>query len=578
MSNTIKEFQLSLDSYHRKLSRLMNLVASGNSTESSSDSVRSHDDMSGVMKDLIDLIALTEQQIEHESKTQAEKLKLMHVVNEDDEAQLNGVSDHSLSCTDRSNENEVLDDFTGDTKKVLAPYRKLNGQVEYLPAFYFEKASIKTPAQSDILAVFYLTPLDNKMRPCHDYPFCERKKCKFSHGESLKFSQLRKFKGFQHRKLKQGLQILFREGEDSNLWSEGRIRSIPRLEKEKSGQAEESASIRVVSENGTEFSVPAERIVSRKIVKGVNSSKISDSEDESESSDSGNSSDDEIELRASGNGFGNREGITDTRCPNDRPSNELETSSSTPAKSGDQSSKIDERFGGWETHTKGIGSKILMKMGYVKGEGLGKDRKGIVKPVEAAILPSRKSLDHCMKMKNAKRIKTVGQDSNSESSSRKKQKIAESEDAGDNGGKIIPSNREGNGMKRSKSSGDVFNFMNKSVGSRADVNSHDPKEVKTGNDKTEQKSQSMNSYISQIHKLCEGKSQLQLNTMLMQKRAELEQSTRGLLSLQKKAELNWASVAHQMRDQKREVDQCKLHVNTLERMVDKKAKRKELHF
>ena len=86
MSNTIKEFQLSLDSYHRKLSRLMNLVASGNSTESSSDSVRSHDDMSGVMKDLIDLIALTEQQIEHESKTQAEKLKLMHVVNEDDEA------------------------------------------------------------------------------------------------------------------------------------------------------------------------------------------------------------------------------------------------------------------------------------------------------------------------------------------------------------------------------------------------------------------------------------------------------------------------------------------------------------
>ena len=52
----------------------------------------------------------------------------------------------------------------------------------------------------------------------------------------------------------------------------------------------------------------------------------------------------------------------------------------------------------------------------------------------------------------------------------------------------------------------------------------------------------------------------------------------SLLSLQKKAELNWASVAHQMRDQKREVDQCKLHVNTLERMVDKKAKRKELHF
>ena len=86
MSNTLKELQLSLDSYHRKLSRLMNLVASENNTKSSSDSIRSHDDMSGVMKDLIDLIALTEQQIEHENKAQAEELKLMHVANEDNEA------------------------------------------------------------------------------------------------------------------------------------------------------------------------------------------------------------------------------------------------------------------------------------------------------------------------------------------------------------------------------------------------------------------------------------------------------------------------------------------------------------
>ena len=43
--------------------------------------------------------------------------------------------------------------------------------------------------------------------------------------------------------------------------------------------------------------------------------------------------------------------------------------------------------GGWEEHTKGVGSKLMLAMGWQAGAGLGRAGGGRVDPVEARIYP-----------------------------------------------------------------------------------------------------------------------------------------------------------------------------------------------
>lgn len=50
-------------------------------------------------------------------------------------------------------------------------------------------------------------------------------------------------------------------------------------------------------------------------------------------------------------------------------------------------------------HLKGFGSRILQKLGYVVGTGLGQNGEGIVVPISAQVLPPGRSLDHCMALR-----------------------------------------------------------------------------------------------------------------------------------------------------------------------------------
>ncbi|CAI9097470.1 OLC1v1033903C2 [Oldenlandia corymbosa var. corymbosa] len=54
--------------------------------------------------------------------------------------------------------------------------------------------------------------------------------------------------------------------------------------------------------------------------------------------------------------------------------------------------KESQQFGSFEKHTKGFGSKMMSKMGFVEGMGLGRDSQGMVKPLVAVRRPKARGL------------------------------------------------------------------------------------------------------------------------------------------------------------------------------------------
>ncbi|CAK1545449.1 unnamed protein product [Leptosia nina] len=68
---------------------------------------------------------------------------------------------------------------------------------------------------------------------------------------------------------------------------------------------------------------------------------------------------------------------------------ESETAGIRRAGQGMRPPSLGGNVGSWEKHTKGIGAKLLLQMGYQPGKGLGKSLQGISAPVEATLRKGR---------------------------------------------------------------------------------------------------------------------------------------------------------------------------------------------
>jgi len=79
-----------------------------------------------------------------------------------------------------------------------------------------------------------------------------------------------------------------------------------------------------------------------------------------------------------------------------------------------ETTKNSNEIGSFEKYTKGIGSKLLMKMGWKPGEGVGKDGSGISKPVEAIILDKGKGLGYGKTSKDYEEVEKIEEEKEAE--------------------------------------------------------------------------------------------------------------------------------------------------------------------
>ncbi|XP_062247977.1 zinc finger CCCH-type with G patch domain-containing protein [Platichthys flesus] len=252
-----------------------------------------------------------------------------------------GLEDGGEEEEEEEEEEEYEDTFSGT--RVRAPHRTSWGTLEYHNAMVV--GSEPPDGDEAQVRVLYVYPTQKSLKPC-PY-FLEDKcrfldNCRFSHGEVVYVSELREFLECDLSNLEEGSSCLVRQ--EDGIWYPAKIQEI---------------------DNGF-YTVKFDSLLLKDAVVEADSVIPPLREDDPLSSDS--------DLEDTGDDVAYAK-VLDS---------EVESVVLNSAE-----------FGGWEAHTKGIGSKLMLKMGYEYGKGLGKMQEGRLEPVMAVVLPKGNSLDQC---------------------------------------------------------------------------------------------------------------------------------------------------------------------------------------
>ncbi|XP_044208630.1 zinc finger CCCH-type with G patch domain-containing protein [Thunnus albacares] len=242
-------------------------------------------------------------------------------------------------------EEEYEEDALSGTK-VRAPYRTTWGTLEYHNAMVV--GSEPPDGEEAQVRVLYVYPTQKSMKPCPFYleDKCRfQDNCRFSHGEVVYVSELREFLECDLSNLEEGSSCLARH--EDGIWYPAKITDI---------------------DSGF-YTVKFDSLLMKDVVVEADCVIPPLREDDPLSSDSDLDDGDDAAYAK----------VMDSAVESIVT---LNTS----------------HFGGWEAHTRGIGSKLMMKMGYEYGKGLGKMQEGRVEPVMAVVLPKGKSLDQCAEL------------------------------------------------------------------------------------------------------------------------------------------------------------------------------------